>query len=183
MSVFTNKQSRSVEQAHEYTVAILGLLGDRDPRAVLKATPEALRRAVAGLSDAELRAPEAPDKWSIAQVVRHVADSEIVWGWRLRLVVAQDRPPITGYDQDAWADRLHYESAPVDDALAEFAALRRTHLRLVTSLAAADLARVGVHAERGEESVAHMINLYAGHDLLHLAQIDRIRAVTRAVRP
>src|SRR5215831_989771 len=103
MSVFTNRQSRSPEQAREYTAAILDLLGDRDPRAVLSATPDALQRAVGRLSADELRAPEAPGKWSIIQVVRHLADSEIVWGWRLRLVLSQDRPPITGYDQDAWA--------------------------------------------------------------------------------
>lgn len=174
--MFTNRQSRSSEQAREYTAAVLGLLGDRDPRDVLRATPDALQRIVSPLSPEQLRTPEAPGKWSIGQVVRHLADSEIVWGWRLRLVLAQDRPALTGYDQDAWAERLQYDAAPVGEALDEFSALRRTHLRLVTSVSAADLARVGVHAERGEESVAHMINMYAGHDLLHLRQIDRIRA-------
>lgn len=182
MSVFTNRQSRSPEQAREYTAAILGLLGDRDPHDVLRATPDALRRAIADLSADELRAPEAPGKWSIRQVVRHLADAEIVWGWRLRLVLSQDRPAITGYDQDAWAERLRYDAAPVGEALDELAALRRTHLRLLTAASAADLARVGVHAERGDESVAHMINMYAGHDLLHLQQIDRIRAAVGHAR-
>src|SRR5262245_25301736 len=178
MSVFTNRHSRSPEQAREYTTAIVGLLGDRDPLDVLRATPERLRHAIAGLSVDQLSALEAPGKWSIGQVVRHLADCEIVWGWRIRLVLAQDRPPITGFDQDAWADRLHYSTAPVDEALEEFAALRRTHVRLMSSTTDADRARVGVHAERGEESVAHMMKMNAGHDLLHLRQIDRIRAVT-----
>ena len=180
MSVFTNRQSRSPEQAREYTNAILGLLGDRDPRDVLAATPGALRRAVEGLSDGQLSMPEADGKWSVRQVVRHLADSEIVWGWRFRLVFAQDRPAITGFDQDAWAGRFHYDLAPLDDALEEFSALRRTHLRLLASASPADLARVGVHAERGEESVAHMMKMNAGHDLLHLRQIDRIRSVVIA---
>ena len=177
MSVFTNRSSRSPQQASEYTDAILGLLGDRQPLDVLTATPQALRRAVAGLSDDDLSTPEAAGKWSMRQVVRHLADAEIVWGWRLRLVLAQDRPPLTGYDQDAWADRLHYDAAPIDDALDEFTALRRTHLRIVATASDADLARYGVHAERGEESVAHMMKMYAGHDLLHLSQLDRIRLV------
>src|SRR4029434_9231365 len=112
---------------------ILGLLAQRNPRDVLRATHDALRQAVAGLSEVELSAPEAPGKWSIRQVVRHLADTEIVWGWRLRLVLAQDRPTITGFDQDAWAERLRYDAAPVDEALAEFAALRRTHLKLVST--------------------------------------------------
>lgn len=175
MSVFTNRQSRSPEQARAYTTAILELLGDREPLEVLAATAAALRRGVAGLSDEQLSAPEAAGKWSIRQVVRHLADTEIVWGWRMRLVLAQDRPAITGFDQDAWAGRLRYNTAPVEDALEEFAALRHTHLRLLASTTAADRARVGVHAERGEESVAHMMKMYAGHDLLHLRQIERIR--------
>ncbi len=180
MSVFTNPASRSPEQAREYTNAILGLLGARDPREVLMATPEMLRSAVAGLSESELSAPEAPGKWSIRQVVRHLADAEIVWGWRLRLVFAQDRPTITGYDQDAWAARLRYDIAPVDEALEEFSVLRRSHLRIVSTASDADLARFGVHAERGDESVGHMMKMYAGHDLLHLRQLDRLRSAILA---
>jgi DinB superfamily len=175
MSIFSNPSSRSLDQAREYTDAIVGLVGDRDTLDVLRATPAALRQAVAGLAEHQLSTPEAPGKWSIRQVVRHLADGEVVWGWRLRLVLAQDRPAITGYDQDAWAERLRYDEAPVDEALDEFAALRRTHLRLVGAATDADRARVGVHAERGEESVAHMMKMYAGHDLLHLRQIERIR--------
>src|SRR5262245_48337554 len=136
MSVFTNRLSGSPEQAREYTAAILGLLGERDPQHVLRATPDALRRAVADLSPERLRAAEAPGKWSVGQVVRHLADAEIVWGWRLRLVLSQDRPAITGYDQDAWAERLHYDAAPVGEALDEFALLRRTHVRLLTAVSA-----------------------------------------------
>jgi hypothetical protein len=119
MSVFTNSASRSKEDAHAYTSAILGLLGDEDPIAVLRRTDAALRRSVEGLTDTQLGTPEAPGKWSVRHVVRHLADAEIVWGWRLRLVLAQSRPPLTGYDQDLWADRLGYYDADVA-ALDEF---------------------------------------------------------------
>ena len=175
MSVFTNSATRSREQASAYTSASLELLSDRDPIATLSATSAALRTAVAGLDEAHLRRPEAPGKWSIVQVVQHLADSDLVWGWRLRMVLAQDRPPITGYDQDAWADRLGYADADLALALEQFDVLRRGNLSLLGRASRADLARVGVHAERGEESVAHMMRLYAGHDLLHLNQIERIR--------
>jgi uncharacterized damage-inducible protein DinB len=180
MSIFSNPASRSVDQAKAYTSAILGLLGSRDPIAVLQATPEGLRSAVAGVSDDRLSQPEAPGKWSMRHVVRHLADSEIVWGYRLRLVLAQDRPTITGYDQDLWADRLAYGDAPVDQAIDDFTTLRRSNLRLLSAASKADLQRVGVHSERGEESVAHMIRMYAGHDLLHLAQLARIRQAIHA---
>ena len=177
MSIFTNSAVRSVEEAKAYTSAILDLLGARDPMDVLPRTPDAVRAAIAGLSETQLSQREAPDKWSIRHVVRHLADGDLVWGWRMRMVLAHDRPTITGYDQDLWADRLHYGEADVSLALYEFSVLRRSNLRLLTAASAADMQRVGVHAERGEESVAHMIKMYAGHDLLHLAQIGRIRAV------
>ena len=182
MSVFTNPASHSIEQARAYTAAILDLLGSNDPITVLNATLDALPRAVENLTERELSQPEAAGKWSIRQVVRHLADSDLVWGYRVRMVLAHDRPTITGYDQDLWAERLRYDLADVESSLEEFRVLRRSNLRLISAASPADLERVGVHAERGEESVAHMIRLYAGHDLLHLRQIDRIRqAVRRAV--
>jgi uncharacterized damage-inducible protein DinB len=177
MSVFTNPASSSAEQAAAYIAAVLDLLGDRDPMDVLERTPAALARAIGGLSAAQLREPEAPGRWSHTHVLRHLADSELVWGYRLRMVLAQDRPRLTGYNQDLWAERLRYEDDDVRQAIDDFAALRRANLRLLERLSPADLERVGVHAERGEESVEHMMRLYAGHDLLHLRQLERIRAV------
>lgn len=151
------------------------MLGSREPLAVLRDTHTALTTAVAGLSPAQLRQPEADGKWSIAQVLRHLADSEVVWGWRMRLILSHDRPTITGFDQDLWADRLHYADSDPAEALEAFRVLRRDNLRLLERATPEDMQRVGVHAERGEESIAHLHRLYAGHDLAHLRQIDRIR--------
>jgi hypothetical protein len=180
MSVFTNPASRSADQARAYTDAILGLLGDRDPMEVLQRTVAAAGSTVAGMTPQELRAREAPDKWACNQVLQHLADSDLVWAFRLRMVVAQDRPPLGGYNQDAWAERLGYADADPDRALRVFATLREANVGLLRTLTPGDLQRVGVHAERGEESIAHMMRMYAGHDLLHLRQLERIReAVTR----
>jgi hypothetical protein len=175
MSVFSNPAHRSTEQAQSYTSAVLGLLGERDPFDVLRATPSELPRLVRELWLDQLSQPEAPGKWSITQVFQHLADSELVWGYRLRMVLAQDRPAITGYDQDLWADRLGYDEADPAVAIDDFTTLRNANLRLLSALPAEAFDRVGVHAERGEESVAHMVRLYAGHDLLHLNQIVRIK--------
>jgi hypothetical protein len=180
MSVFTNAAAHSAEQAQDYVSAVLGLVGSRDPLEILTATPSALRARLSDLPSALLSKLEAPGKWSIAHVVRHLADSELVWGWRLRMVLAHDRPAITGYDQDRWADRLGYADADVAESLEEFSVLRRSHLRLLTRATPEDLTRVGVHVERGEERIDHMIRLYAGHDVLHLNQIDRITSAIRA---
>ena len=177
MSVFTNPATGAAEHAAAYTRAILDLLGDRDPNTVLRETLTALPRAIDGLSASELRQPERPGKWSIGQILQHLADSEVVWAWRLRVILAQDRPPITGYDQDLWAERLHYEDADPSDALEQFIALRRANLRVLERVSAADLTRIGVHSERGEESLEHLRKLSAGHDLMHLGQIERVKGV------
>lgn len=179
MSVFTNPASGAKADADAYIRAVLELLGDRDPLAVLTETPGEVARLVRDLDPDALTRPEAEGKWSMAQVVQHLADSEVVWGWRMRRVLAEDRPSLVGYDQDLWASRLGYAHAHLDRAQALFAALRDVHLAMLGAASEEDLARVGVHVERGEESVAHMMKLYAGHDLVHRRQLARIReAVT-----
>lgn len=174
MSVFSNTSKEAPEVRAQYAKAVLGLVADRDPIDILRDTPGAAARAVATLSPQQLKTPEAPGKWSIAGVLRHLADTDVVWGWRMRLILAQDRPPITGFDQDLWADRLDYANADPNESLEVFAVLRRDNLRLIERASADDLQRVGVHAERGEESAGYLVRLYAGHDLAHLAQIERI---------
>lgn len=174
MSIFTNRAASSKDEAKEYTAALIGLVGEREPLDALYHTEVALRHAVAGVAAERLAKPEAPDKWSVRQVLAHLADSDLVFGWRLRMALAHDRPPIQGYDQDLWAAHLHYDEVDVEQALQVFGTLRRWNLRLLKRASSEERERVGVHAERGEESVAHMMKLYAGHDTLHLHQIERI---------
>jgi uncharacterized damage-inducible protein DinB len=178
MSVFSNPSSGAAGHSGAYVAAVLDLLGAGDPLQVLETTIGALRAAVDGVPAARLARPEREGKWSIRQVLRHLADSEIVWAYRLRVVLAEDRPGLPGYDQDAWAERLAYADSDPDESLNEFALLRRSNLKLLARASTADLQRVGLHSERGQESVEHMMRLYAGHDLLHLRQIERIRAAT-----
>ena len=176
MSVFSNRTIDPPQERAKYAQAVLDLVEGRQPFNVLRETPDAAARAVEGLTPQQLRQPEAPGKWSIAQVLQHLADSDLVWGWRLRLILAQDRPTLTGYDQDLWADRLHYADADPKRALEQLRVLRQGNLWLLDRASPQDLKRVGVHSERGEESVEYLCGLYAGHDLLHLRQIARIRA-------
>src|ERR1051325_2942591 len=147
MSVFTNPAGRSIENAAAYTEAVLNLLGSRDPLEVLRETEGVLRSAVGGLSKEQRGRREASGKWSINHVLRHLADSDLVWGYRVRMILAHDRPTITGYDQDLWADRLGYEEADAFESLEEFKVLRNGNLRLLARATPEDLQRVGVHAE------------------------------------
>ena len=175
MSIFSNRSIDPPQERLAYAGAILDLLGGHEPLDVLRETPAALTRAVDGLSPDQLRRPEAPGKWSLAQVLQHLADSDLVWGWRVRLILSQDRPTITGYDQDLWASRMRYEDSDPAESLETFRVLRRDNLRLLERATPEDLQRVGVHSERGEESAAYLCRLYAGHDLSHLRQVVRIR--------
>ena len=175
MSVFSNPASSTPAETADYVAALLGLIGNDDPVRILGQTAAALKRFLEPLPPEVVKKPEAPGKWSIGAVVQHLADSELVGGFRLRMVLSHDRPVIAAYDQDLWASRLHYMDADVREALEQFTVLRRANLRLWTDLSPADLTRFGRHAERGEESVEHMRRLYAAHDLLHLNQIERIR--------
>ena len=176
MSTFANPPRYSAETAAAYIRALLDLLGDREPLALLARGPERIRAACAGLSTSGARKPEAEGKWSAVEVVRHLADSEIVYGYRMRLIVAAERPAIPGYDQDAWAERLRYRDGDLPDALDDFQAARITTMRWLRSRTPEERARVGLHSERGEESVTRSVKLLAAHDLVHERQIERIRA-------
>jgi hypothetical protein len=108
-------------------------------------------------------------------VIAHLADVELVGAYHLRLVLAYDRPPLAPLDQDAWAQRLHYDRADLQASLVRFTVLRKANLAIVEDALPADLMRVGLHAERGEESLEQMRRLAAGHDLAHRHQLARLR--------
>ena len=166
-----------------YIASLRAALGSRDPLAVLREIPAELERAIADLSPAALNTREAPGKWSVNQVVQHLADSELVSAYRYRMTLTHDRPALIGYDQDLWADRLRYDEADAHAALDTLVALRVGTLRLLERASPKDFVRVGVHSERGEESVADMVTNHAGHDIVHLRQIARIRQAVGGATP
>lgn len=174
MSIYSNAANSATDGAAQYIEAVLSLVGDADPLEILESTVDWCTTRTEELDQEQLAAPEALGKWSVAAVLQHLADSELVWGYRLRRVLAEERPVLTGYDQDLWADRLRYDQADRRESLALFSALRFANLQLLARLQPKDLDRVGVHAERGEEPVRHMVRLYAGHDLVHRRQLQRI---------
>lgn len=161
--------------AAAYVKRLLDLLGDRDPLAVQARLLESLKQAIDGVEDASLRRREADGKWSIIEVVQHLADIEAVYVYRYRAILAENQPEIQGFDQDAWAEALRYRDADLDAAFAQIRVLREANLRLLRSLTDEQFKRVGRHTERGEESVRRTAELVAAHDLVHLAQIERVR--------
>jgi tRNA-binding EMAP/Myf-like protein len=164
------------ETFQEYSARLLSLSAGQDPLAILASTPARIGALVAGRSAQDLHWTPAPSRWSIAQIVAHLADAEVVGAYRFRMILAAPGTPIQAFDQDGWAREMSYESCDTAASLALFTALRRAQLQLVAGLDAEKLERFGVHAERGKESVRHLIGLYAGHDLNHLPQIERLIA-------
>jgi hypothetical protein len=179
---FANPAGNAPAAAAGYVRALLDLLGDRDPLEVMAEQIPWIEQRTAGLDEAILRRPEAPGKWSVIQIVQHLADSDVVVAWRSRLILAEDRPAIQGYDQDAWARRLDYAHASLEVALGQLRGVRTANLRLWRSLTPAQLARVGLHSERGPESLDLLLRLMGGHDLVHRRQIERVLAAGAATR-
>ena len=150
-------------------------LGDDDPVVVMAETPDLIRKLLRGLSEKQLRTRPAPGKWCIQEIVAHLADGEVILGSRYRFIAAHDRPSLMGYDQDAFVERLGPLNARAADLVDDFAMARAVNLGLLERLPEEAWERVGLHSERGEESIRDMVAYYAGHDRNHLSQIETIR--------
>ena len=175
MSSSSNPASQAMQNAAAYVKLLMDLLGDRDPFTVQEELLAALEKEIAGVDEAILRRHEKPGKWSILQVLQHLADSELVVRYRMRLALAQPGAQILGYDQDLWANGLNYNDADPAETLEFLGVLRKANLKMLRTLNDEQMARYGLHNERGRESVRKMMQMAAGHDLLHRNQIKRIK--------
>ena len=162
------------ESPSDYTRRILGYVDGKEPWSVLEATPDRLRTIVRGTPPSVLRRAPEPGKWSPLQIITHLADAEIVASYRIRMIIAHDGVAIQAFDQDEWATNLSYEAADPHEQINLFAAARSANLALLRRVDPRLHENYGMHSERGRETVSHLIRLYAGHDLNHLAQLDRI---------
>jgi len=159
----------------EYRNRILSYLGDEDPIDVQHATPSQLEHRLRDIAPDELIRRPAPERWSIAEIVAHLADAELAMGWRLRNMLANPGVALTWWDEAAWAERLGYVQQEASLSAAVFRALRESNLRLLESMPRARWVECyGVHEVRGQQTVEEFVRLEAAHDLNHLRQIDYI---------
>jgi hypothetical protein len=156
-----------------YVSRLKALAGDADPIATLSETPRRLAALISGAAPALLSRRLEPSKWSVAEILAHLADSELVFAHRLRMVLSASPEMLTPFDPDVWADTFAYGTCDAQDSLALFTAVRAANVRLVTRVRAEYLGRVGTHAEWGSETAAALLRIEAGHDLNHVAQIER----------
>jgi hypothetical protein len=170
------KQLKSVEQVtNEYTKRILSNVIGKDSIKVLSETPSTLKKLIKGLSKEQLQKKPAKNKWSIAEIIGHLSDTELILGFRIRLSLSESGSPLQPIAQDNWVKNHRHNSRDVQTTLDAFAALRKYHVALFSSLSKNELNRFGIHQERGKETVEFMIRLVSGHDLNHLMQIEALR--------
>jgi hypothetical protein len=167
------------ETPQQYTQRITGHAEGQDPLKIQAATPKKLQRLLTRATPSKLRKRPAPDKWSIAEIVAHLADAEIAGSWRMRLILGAPGTPVAAFDQDSWVTALHYDKRDARKALEQFRALREANLAMLKTLTSEQWKHSGVHAERGVETIEHMVRMFAGHDLNHIAQIERILATKK----
>jgi len=148
--------------------------------AVFRDGPVILEDALRGVTEAEAAFAPAPGKWNIKQIVRHVADTEVVVAMRLRQIVAEDRPTLIPFDQDAWAAHLGYETADAFDSLARFRSVRVDTARILSALPPEAFDRVGVHPERGTKPLLEWVHLFGKHVQTHADQIRGVREAFKA---
>lgn len=164
------------ETPQQYTQRVLSYVDSKKPLAVQAATAKKLGRLLKGKPAAKLRKRPAPGKWSVREILAHLADAEIAGSWRMRLILSAPGTPIAAFDQDAWVTTGHYEKRDARKCLEQFRVLREANLALLKSLTPEQWKHYGVHSERGVESIEHIVRMFAGHDLNHLQQVEGILA-------
>ena len=162
------------ETFQQYTARMLSLAEGLDPHSILATTPGRIGALLAGHSTTDLQWSPSPGRWSIAQIVLHLADVEIVLAYRVRMILSAPGGPIQAFNQDAWVVSQHAERSDAHTSLALFSTLRASMVRLFGTLTEEELDRYGMHAERGRESIRHLIRMSTGHDRNHLSQIERL---------
>ena len=160
------------ETTEQYKERILGYQRDKKPMSILQSTPIKIGKALKKVTASALKKPMAPGKWSVGEVLAHLADAEIVFGFRLRLVLGSNGVAIQAFDQDIWAKEFHYSKQKPLDSFETFKTMRNSNVQLLKWLSPERWEYFGMHEERGRETVRRMMEMYAGHDINHVMQIE-----------
>lgn len=147
-------------------------LDGRPLETILAATAAQIALLLEAIGPEKVAIAPAPGKWSAAEIVCHLADCELVFGFRLRQTLAEDAPTIQPFDQDKWA--ATYPGIAAGKALAAFSALRAWNLLLISASLPASAGRPVTHPERGTMTFLNIVETIAGHDLNHLGQLRRL---------
>ncbi len=162
------------ETPAEYTKRILKYTRNQDALKIQQSTLKRIERAIRGLTRKQMMARRAPDKWSIGEILAHLAEAELTGGYRMRLILSANGTAIQAFDQDVWAKNSDYAHQDPHPSLEMFRVLREANLRLLKSLPKKMWSYYGMHQERGKETIARVARMFAGHDLNHLSRIESL---------
>jgi hypothetical protein len=162
------------ETPQQYTQRILSYSEAGDAEQLLESAPQKLASLLAGKSKDQLTPRPSLGKWSPSEIAAHLSDTEIAVAWRIRQILGTNGIAVQAFDQDAWANTFDYAHRDPSTSIELFRVLRAANVALLRSVPNKLLDNYGMHAERGQESIAHMMRLMAGHDLNHLRQIEAI---------
>jgi hypothetical protein len=139
-------------------------------------SPKEIAAAVSGLPEKVLRYKPSPEKWCVLEVLGHLADVEIIYGYRLRQMLADNKPVISPLNADAWARNLGYMEALPAELVAFYGIARHHNLRMLRRAKAADFAKSAYHPElQREVTVAEVVERMGGHGADHLQQIEKLK--------
>lgn len=162
------------ETSEQYRDRMYGYVQGRDPLKLQAAAPAKLAKLLKKVSPAKARKRPAPAKWSIAEIVAHLADTEMVMGCRIRMVLGEPGVSLQPFDQDAWAAAMNYGKRDARKSFAQYRGFRESNVALLKSLTAEQWKLSGMHPERGEQTIETIARMTAGHDINHMSQIERI---------
>jgi len=167
------------ETAEQYRKRLAEYLEDKDPLRIQRETPAKLARLIDGVSVQLLGRRPAPDKWSIVEILAHLAEDEFASSWRYRQMIEHDGATLCGFDQELWARLGNYATWNVREALELFRLLREANLRMLHTLLPEQWERSGSHVERGTLTVRELACHMAAHDINHTKQINKLLGVQR----
>ena len=162
------------ETPQQYTARILGYQEGKEALKILQATPKKIDRLIRGVPRKKLMTRPEPAKWSVAEILAHLTDTELVSGFRIRLTLGLNGTPIQGFDQNVWAEKFNYRKRDPRKSFEIFRVLRENNLALLKSIPKPMWENYGIHSERGSETVARITEMVAGHDINHMSQIEKI---------
>ncbi len=162
------------ETPEQYKARILGLMEGKDSVSVQRETASRLAKLVEGTPGERLSKRPAPDKWSVSEILVHLAEAEVSCFWRYRQMIEHNGATIIPFDQDLWYKLGDYPSRDARESLQLFRLMREANLRMLDRLTPEQWQRGGVHTERGPMTVADLVRQMAGHDINHVAQVEKL---------
>jgi hypothetical protein len=164
------------ETAEQYKARFETYIAGKDPLAMQREAPTTLARLIERAGESKLTQRPSPEKWSVTEILAHLAEDELASSWRYRQMLEHDGVELLGFDQSLWATVGGYAKWTAADGLGMFRLLREANLRMFARLTSEQWERHGIHSERGKLTVRELCRHMAAHDINHIEQVRRILA-------